>query len=420
MKFARQNGLPYCHKIQSTVQRLMKNNNKKQNVLAIIGTRPEAIKLAPVIRALHKNKAYDVAVCATGQHTDMMFPILDWFGISRDYTLDTMRHQQPLSHLAGRLLSGLHDVIEEAAPDIIIVQGDTTSAFIGSLAATYSYDHFWKNKLRSTPMRIAHVEAGLRTGDNYSPYPEEINRRLISHMSHWNFAPTEQAAAALKQDGITQNVYITGNTVIDALFVTRDMLAKKPRNPVANILPDQKIVLVTSHRRENYGNGLQEICTAIRQLAEKYAKQKLQFVYPVHLNQHVQKTVHEALADIDNVHLIKPLDYPEFVALMQRAHLVLTDSGGVQEEAPSLGKPVLVMRDSTERPEAIMAGTTKLVGAKCENIVQHTIDLLENDVLYAKMAKAANPYGDGKSSERIVNILSEKHAARNSFEYKAA
>lgn len=388
--------------------------------MVVVGTRPEAIKLAPVIRALHRNKAFDVAVCATGQHTEMVYPILDWFGISRDYTLDVMRHQQPLSHLAGKLLSGLHDVIEDAKPDIIMVQGDTTSAFIGALAAYYSHDHFWKNQLRSTPMQIAHVEAGLRTGDNYSPYPEEINRRLIGHMSHWNFAPTVQAAKALEQEGITKNVYVTGNTVIDALFETRDMLAKKPLNPVANIPMNQKIVLVTSHRRENYGEGLKEICKSIRQLAKKYAKQKVQFVYPVHLNQHVQKTVYEALADIDNVHLIKPLDYPEFVALMQRAHFVLTDSGGVQEEAPSLGKPVLVMRDSTERPEAILAGTARLVGSKSEQIIHHTVELLENELAYAKMAKASNPFGDGKASNRIVNVLSGKHTSGNVFEYKAA
>ena len=404
----------------SVPQVKMKNSNKKQNVLVILGTRPEAIKLVPVIRALQKNKAYDVSVCATGQHTDMIFPILDWFGISRDYTLDVMRHQQPLSHLAGRLLSGLHDVIEQATPDIIMVQGDTTSAFIGALASYYSYDHFWKNQLRNTPMRIAHIEAGLRTGDNYSPYPEEVNRRLIGHMSHWNFAPTKQAAQALAHEGITQNVYVTGNTVIDALFETRDMLAKKPLNPIANIPANQKIVLVTSHRRENYGDGLKEICKAVKQLAKKYAKQNVQFVYPVHLNQHVQKTGHEALADITNVHLIKPLDYPEFVALMQRAHMVLTDSGGVQEEAPSLGKPVLVMRDNTERPEAVIAGTAKLVGARSEQIIQHTIELFENDVLYAKMAKAANPYGDGKAANRIINIFSGKHSASNVFEYKAA
>ncbi|MFO0388995.1 MAG: non-hydrolyzing UDP-N-acetylglucosamine 2-epimerase [Alphaproteobacteria bacterium] len=398
----------------------MKNSNKKHKVIAVIGTRPEAIKMAPIIRAMHRNKAFDVAVCATGQHTDMMFPILDWFGISRDYTLDVMRHQQPLSHLAGRLLSGLHDVIEDVAPDIIMVQGDTTSAFIGALATYYSYDHFWKNQLRNTPMRIAHIEAGLRTGDNYSPYPEEVNRRLIGHMSHWNFAPTEQAAEALKRESITQNVFVTGNTVIDALFETRDMLAKKPLNPVANIPQSHRIVLVTSHRRENYGEGLQEICKAVRQLAKKYVTQNVQFVYPVHLNQHVQSTVREALADIDNVHLIKPLDYPEFVALMQRSYLVLTDSGGVQEEAPSLGKPVLVMRDNTERPEAVLAGTAKLVGAKSEQIITHTIELLDNDLSYAKMAKTANPYGDGKASNRIINILSGKHSTSNNFEYKAA
>lgn len=393
--------------------------NSKQKVMVVIGTRPEAIKLAPVVRQMKRNPQLEVAVCASGQHTDMMFPILDWFDISRDYTLDVMRHQQPLSHLAGRLLSGLHDVIEDFAPDTVMVQGDTTTAFVGALAGFYSYDHFWKNQLRNTPIRIAHVEAGLRTGDNYSPYPEEVNRRLIGHMCHWNFAPTQQSADSLEKEGITENVYVTGNTVIDALFETRDMLAKKPLNPVPEIPENEKIVLVTSHRRENYGDGLQEICRAVKSLAERYAEQNMHFVYPVHLNQHVQKTVHEMLGGIDNVHLIKPLGYPEFVALMQRSHLILTDSGGVQEEGPSFGKPVLVMRDNTERPEAIHAGTAKLVGATAANITKETIGLLDNDLAYNKMAKAANPYGDGKSSQRITNIITGQHDAENSFRYVA-
>lgn len=361
----------------------------------------------------------EVAVCATGQHTDMMFPILDWFGVTRDYTLDVMRHQQPLSHLAGRLLSGLHDIIEEFAPDVVMVQGDTTSAFIGALAGFYSYDHFWKNQLRNTPMRIAHVEAGLRTGDNYSPYPEEVNRRLIGHMCHWNFAPTRQSADALEREGIREHVYVTGNTVIDALLQTKEMIKKQKLNPIPQIADHSKIVLVTSHRRENYGGGLQEICKAIKTLAERYHDQDLQFVYPVHLNQHVQKAVYSMLEDVKNVHLIKPLGYPEFVALMQRSHLILTDSGGVQEEGPSLGKPVLVMRDNTERPEAVHAGTARLVGAHADNIVRETISLLENDVAYNKMAHTANPYGDGKAAGRITAILSGEAAHDHLFQYVA-
>ncbi|MGE0754601.1 MAG: non-hydrolyzing UDP-N-acetylglucosamine 2-epimerase [Alphaproteobacteria bacterium] len=392
---------------------------EKQKVLTIIGTRPEAIKLAPVVRAMRKNPQLEVAVCATGQHTDMMYPILDWFDISKDYTLDVMRHQQPLSHLAGRLLSGLHDVIEEYAPDVVMVQGDTTSAFIGALAGFYAYDHFWKNQLRKTPMRIAHVEAGLRTGDNYSPYPEEVNRRLIGHMCHWNFAPTQQSADALAREGITKNVFITGNTVIDALFETRDMLAGRPINPIPQIADHRKIVLVTSHRRENYGDGLKEICRAVKTLAERYEEQGMQFVYPVHLNKNVQTTVYEMLEDVKNVHLIQPLGYPEFVALMKRSHLILTDSGGVQEEGPSFGKPVLVMRDNTERPEAVQAGTAKLVGAHADNIIAETINLLDNELAYNRMAKAANPYGDGKASQRIAALITGEQAEAHTFRYVA-
>lgn len=395
-------------------------NTAKQRVLVMVGTRPEAIKLAPVIRAMKNNHNTEVVVCATGQHTDMMYPILEWFGIERDFTLDVMRHQQPLSHLAGRLLSGLHDVVEQVNPDVVMVQGDTTSAFIGGLAAFYSYDHFWKNQIRTTPIKIAHVEAGLRTGDNYSPYPEEVNRRLIGHMCHWNFAPTPESASALGREGIHENVYVTGNTVIDALFETKAILAKNPRNPVPQISGDKKIVLVTSHRRENYGTGLQEICGAVRTLAEKYADRDIHFVYPVHLNQNVQKPVHEMLGGIENVHLIAPLGYPDFVALMARSHLILTDSGGVQEEAPSLGKPVLVMRDNTERPEAITAGTARLVGPRAEQIILETCALLDNDLLYRKMAQTANPYGDGKASDRIVNIMTGQESEQNTFYYKAA
>lgn len=398
------------------------NPLKKQDkpVLVIVGTRPEAIKLAPVVRTLRKTHGMDVAVCATGQHTDMLYPILDWFDIGIDFKLDVMRHQQPLSHLAGKLLSGLYDVIEQVDPDVVMVQGDTTSAFIGGLAAFYSYDHFWKNQLRSTPIQIAHIEAGLRTGDNYSPYPEEVNRKLLGHMCHWNFAPTPASAAALEREGIRDNIYVTGNTVIDALFETGKLLKKNPRNPLPQVPHDKKIVLVTSHRRENYGTGLEEICRAIRTLADHYAEQDVHFVYPVHLNQHVQKPVHALLGGIENVHLIPPLDYPDFVALMMRSYLILTDSGGVQEEGPSLGKPVLVMRDNTERPEAVDAGTAKLVGPYANAIIRETRSLIDNTMHYYKMAHAANPYGDGKASSRIVNLLSGDPADKNTFYYEAA
>ncbi|HEU5047980.1 MAG TPA: UDP-N-acetylglucosamine 2-epimerase (non-hydrolyzing) [Rickettsiales bacterium] len=385
--------------------------------MVVVGTRPEAIKLAPVIRAMKASPLLEVVVCATGQHTDMLFPILDWFNIKRDFTLDVMRHQQPLSHLAGKLLSGLFDVIEEVHPDTVMVQGDTTSAFIGGLAAFYSYDHFWKNQLRNTPLHIAHVEAGLRTGDNYSPYPEEINRKLIGHMCDWSFAPTDESAAALRREGITEGIYVTGNTVIDAVFETCEMLKQAPRDVLSHIAPDRKVVLITSHRRENYGSGLEEICRAIKTLSERYPH--IDFVYPVHLNHHIKEPVHAMLGGMKNVHLIEPMGYPDFVALMMRSYLILTDSGGVQEEGPSLGKPVLVMRDKTERPEAISAGTAKLIGAHADQIVKETSALIDNEVAYRKMAHAVNPYGDGKASQRIVNLLTGETAENNTFRYAA-
>ena len=402
--------------MQSSIQ---DNGSPITRIMVVVGTRPEAIKLAPVIKALKANSKFEVTVCATGQHTDMMFPILDWFNIDRDFTLDVMCHQQPLAHLAGSLLSGLHDVMEQAHPDVVIVQGDTTSAFIGALAGYYSYDHFWKNKLRTTPVKIAHVEAGLRTGDNYSPYPEEVNRRLIGHMCHWNFAPTQQSAEALHREGIRDSVYITGNTVIDALFETQAILKKNPRNPVPHIAEDRKIVLVTSHRRENYGTGLEEICKALRTMAERYRDQNVDFVFPVHLNRHVRGPVHEMLSGINNIHLIEPLGYPDFVALMARSYMILTDSGGVQEEAPSLGKPVLVMRDNTERPEAITAGTARLVGPYADRIIAETCRLLDSPLHYSRMAHVENPYGDGQASMRITNLLSGKNAEQNIFRYAA-
>lgn len=391
----------------------------KKRALMIIGTRPEAIKVAPVVRAMQASDTVEPIVCATGQHTDMMFPILDWFDVPRDFTLDVMVHKQPLSHLAGTLLAGIFNIIEQTHPDVVFVQGDTTSAFIGALAGYYGYDHFWKNDLRGTPIEIAHIEAGLRTGDNYSPYPEEMNRKLIGHMAHWNFAPTQESANNLYAEGIKDNIYITGNTVIDALFETRALLKSKPVDPVPQIAADKKIVLITSHRRENYGKGLENICRAIKELASTYADQDIQFVYPVHLNRHVKEPVHAMLCGIGNVHLIEPLQYPAFVALMARSYLVLTDSGGVQEEAPSFGKPVLVMRNNTERPEAITAGTAKLIGSEAESVIEETRNLLDNQRAYDEMARAINPYGDGKASQRIVNLLSGGNAADNIFKVAA-
>jgi UDP-N-acetylglucosamine 2-epimerase (non-hydrolysing) len=396
------------------------STDKPQKALVVIGTRPEAIKLAPVVKALKSRAGMDVRVCATGQHTDMLFPLLDWFGVKRDYTLDVMEHGQPLSHLAGKLMAGLHDVMAEFNPDIVVVQGDTTSAFVGAMAAYYSYDYFWKSGLRTAPAKTAHVEAGLRTGNNYSPYPEEVNRRLIGHMCHWSFAPTQESADALAREGIHEGVYVTGNTVIDALFETGQIVRESGRNPLPQIGADKKIVLVTSHRRENYGTGLQEICEAVKTLAARYADAGIEFVYPVHLNRNVQGPVHNMLGDLENVHLMEPQDYPDFVAMMNRSHLILTDSGGVQEEAPSLGKPVLVMRENTERPEAVSAGTAKLIGAKAGRIIAETTALLDSELLYRQMAQAKNPYGDGKAAQRIANLLCGECAEKNFFGREAA
>lgn len=394
-------------------------NKSKQRVLVVIGTRPEAIKLAPVVKALRMQGSFEVAVCATGQHTDMMYPILDWFGLSRDFTLDVMTHKQPLAHLAGKLLGGLYDVIERFNPDIVVVQGDTTSAFVGALAGFYSCDHFWKNQLRTTPIRIAHVEAGLRTGDMYSPYPEEINRRLIAPLCHWNFVPTTQAAQALAREGVRQNVFVTGNTVVDALLDTMDLLGPDAAKKAIGITPGRKAILITSHRRENYGTGLQDICSAIKTLAQKY--EGMDFIYPVHLNRHVREPVMTMLSGYANIKLIEPLNYPDFVALLSQCHLVLTDSGGIQEEAPTLKKPVLIMRESTERPEGVQAGTARLVGSNTARIVAETSALLDNTEAYANMAAKDNPFGDGFAAARIAQALTGRAVLNGvDFAYREA
>lgn len=374
--------------------------------------------MAPVIRAMQNDDRYNVTVCATGQHQEMLFNILEWFNITCDYTLNVMSHQQPLAHLAGRLLNGLFNVIEDCHPDTVLVQGDTTSAFVGALATYYGFDHFWKNRLRTEPLQIAHIEAGLRTYNNYAPYPEELNRRLIGHMAHWNFAPTITAAEALYAENIIDNVFITGNTVIDALYDTVDLLKEKPRDPLPQIGTDERIILVTGHRRENYGEGFHDICMALKELAERFPKDHI--VYPVHLNRHVQGPVNELLGEIKNIHLIAPLNYPDFVATMQRAHIILTDSGGVQEEAPSLGKPVLVMRDLTERPDAIIAGTVKIVGTNSNRIVTEASKLLEDDEAWNAMSARINPYGDGMASQRICNLMAGESIEDNAFQTAAA
>ncbi len=381
---------------------------EKQKIISDIGTRPDAIKMAPVIRALNSDDRFESIVVNTGQHKDMIKGVLEWFGIEPDYTLDVMKSGQPLSYLAGKVMAGLHDIFVKENPHIVAVHGDTTTGFVAALAAHYCYNF---NEKR--PIRVAHVEAGLRTDDLYAPYPEEGNRRLIAPLAYWHFAPTETAAEALFDENVTGNVFVTGNTVIDALYDTVDLLKVSPRPQVVEVAECQRMMLVTGHRRENYGDGFDGICESLKQLAE--ANADLEIVYPVHMNPVVKEVVESHLSGIKNIHLIEPQDYPDFVSLMERSDIILTDSGGLQEEAPSLGKPVLVMRDVTERPDAVLSGTVKLVGTEVERIVSAVQDLLDNEMSYKKMALATNPYGDGLAAQRIVNILSGGLGKENTF-----
>ncbi|MCP5405595.1 MAG: UDP-N-acetylglucosamine 2-epimerase (non-hydrolyzing) [Pseudomonadaceae bacterium] len=397
---------------------------KTQKVMVAFGTRPEVIKLAPLILALQDDPRFSLTTVFTGQHRDMAQPMMEWFGITPHHTLDVMAHKQPLAQLSSKLLNGLHTLIDAERPDVMMVQGDTTTAFMAALNAFYAYDYYVRNEIDQSHGRhtckIAHVEAGLRTGNNYAPFPEEVNRKLIGHLAHWHFAPTATAAEALFAENITEQVYVTGNTVIDALHLTCGRLAASPR-PMPHDLPlDKPFVLITGHRRESYGEGFQHICEAIRDLAQRYPAYN--FIYPVHLNKHVQGPVNDMLGNIVNVWLCAPLPYEDFVNVMQHAHLLLTDSGGLQEEGPALGKPVLVMRELTERPEGITAGTAKLVGTQRDNVVASVAALLDDPAAYAAMANAVNPYGDGLATQRILNILHGESPAANTFvpEVKAA
>ncbi|NBV54954.1 MAG: UDP-N-acetylglucosamine 2-epimerase (non-hydrolyzing), partial [Proteobacteria bacterium] len=357
-----------------------------QKAMVVVGTRPEAIKCAPLILALKTDPRFTLSVVNTGQHEHYTPPILNWFGIQANHTLSVMAPGQPLALLSGKILAGLHGVIEAEQPDIVLVQGDTTTAFIAALCAYYAYDFFIRKESPDSPtsgqrhhVHIGHVEAGLRTNNNYAPFPEEANRKLIGSLANWHFAPTAAAAHALFREGQHNNVFITGNTAIDALHIAAQKLKEKPRPLPQGIEPKHlanPYVLITGHRRENYGEGFQHICEAIQKLAKQFPQHY--FIYPVHLNQHVQGPVKSLLGKLPNVVLTAPLDYPDFVQLMQNCHLLLTDSGGLQEEGPALGKPVLVMRDVTERPEGIQAGTAKLVGTNAQTIIHHTATLLTN------------------------------------------
>ncbi|EED37739.1 UDP-N-acetylglucosamine 2-epimerase [Stenotrophomonas maltophilia] len=367
---------------------------QRKKVLVAFGTRPEAIKMAPVVEAFERDGTMDVVVAVTAQHRQMLDQVLDLFGIVPDEDLDVMQPGQTLSGLFARILTGMSDVIARHAPDIVLVHGDTSTTLATALAAFY-------NKVK-----VGHVEAGLRTGDIWAPWPEEANRCLTAPLSSLHFAPTERSRANLAREGIQDDVIeITGNTVIDALLdvVERiesdDALASRLGEQLPFLDPTRRLVLVTGHRRENFGDGFEQICHALKALAQRG---DVQVVYPVHLNPNVQEPVNRILAGADNVVLIDPQDYLPFVYLMSRASLIITDSGGVQEEAPSLGKPVLVMRDTTERPEAVDAGTVRLVGTDAQRIVAEATRLLDDPAAYAEMSRAHNPYGDGKASARIV------------------
>lgn len=366
-------------------------------VLTVFGTRPEAIKMAPLVLALNENSHIESKVCVTAQHREMLDQVLALFNITPDFDLNIMKSGQDLYDVTSKILLGLRDVLEEFKPDWVLVHGDTTTTFAASMAAFYKQ------------IKVGHVEAGLRTGNLYSPWPEEANRTLTGVIAAKHFAPTQASANNLLHEHVSESdIVITGNTVIDALLqvknevlptaATQSSMAEKFTDIV-----DKPYVLITGHRRESFGGGFERICESISQLATKYPN--FNFIYPVHLNPNVQEPVNRLLADKSNVKLIAPQDYLPFVYLMDRSYLILTDSGGVQEEAPSLGKPVLVMRDTTERPEAVAAGTVKLVGTDVETIVSSVSELIEDSNLYTTMSKAHNPYGDGKACKRIIDAL---------------
>lgn len=370
-----------------------------KKVLLVFGTRPEAIKMAPLALKLQQNtQEFETKVCVTGQHRQMLDQVLELFDLKPDFDLNLMKPGQTLSDVTSGVLKGLEQVFEQWIPDIILVHGDTATTFAASLAGYYH------------KIKIGHVEAGLRTGDLYSPWPEEANRKLTGVLANYHFAPTDSSYQNLIKENVKpETIIVTGNTVIDALLQVKDKVEKnqilidKFEQKFNFLDKSKKLVLVTGHRRENFGQGFLNICAALANLAKRYSD--IQIVYPVHLNPNVQKPVNELLSGIDNIFLIDPQDYLPFVYLMNRSYLILTDSGGIQEEAPSLGKPVLVMRDTTERPEAVEAGTVRLVGTDVNTIEKAVSELLEDTSLYNAMADAYNPYGDGTACQQIIDFL---------------
>jgi len=373
-------------------------------VLTVFGTRPEAIKMAPVVLGLQEAENIESLVCVTAQHREMLDQVLELFEIMPDYDLNIMKPGQDLYDVTANALLGMRDVLRECKPDLVLVHGDTTTCFAAGLAAFYEQ------------IKVGHVEAGLRTGDMSAPFPEEANRSLVGRITSYHFAPTESSRQNLLKENVAdESITVTGNTVIDALLMVRNKVNQLPDNNWKNkfgeslfkkiIDTERKLILITGHRRENFGQGFVDLCNAIKELANNHKNWDL--IYPVHLNPHVQKPVNKILAETENVFLIDPLDYAPFVWLMDKSDIILTDSGGIQEEGPSLGKPVLVMRDVTERPEAVDAGTVKLVGTDRRTIVKEVDNLLMNRNVHQKMSKAHNPYGDGQAVARIINAICE-------------
>jgi UDP-N-acetylglucosamine 2-epimerase (non-hydrolysing) len=363
--------------------------------LVVFGTRPEAIKLAPVVRALAADPRFSPRVAVTAQHRDLLDQVLDLFGLRPDYDLDLMRPGQDLFHVTSSALLGLKPVFEDARPDLVVVQGDTTTTFVGALAAFYSR------------IPVAHVEAGLRTGDPFSPYPEETNRVLTGRLATWHFAPTDRARVNLMREGVDPStITVTGNTGIDALLHVADRVRATPPRLPLELDGDRRLVLVTAHRRESFDGGMDRICRAVAELARR--RPELDLVFPVHPNPNVRTAVDATLTGLRNVHVVEPVDYEQLVFLLTRAHLVLTDSGGIQEEVPSLNVPALVLRDKTERPEGVEAGALKLVGTDPARIVRESLRLLDDETEHARMAAAPSPYGDGRAAERITNVLARE------------
>lgn len=378
-------------------------------VMLVFGTRPEAIKMCPLVKEFQKhNDGFETIVCVTGQHREMLDQVLNIFEVKPDYDLNIMKQGQDLYDVTARVLTGMRDVFKECKPDVVLVHGDTTTSTAAALAAFYQQ------------IPVGHVEAGLRTHNIYSPWPEEMNRQITGRIATYNFSPTPLSESNLKAEKAQGNIYVTGNTVIDALHMVvnklkndetlakeQEAILKQAGYDVNRLADGKKLVLITGHRRENFGEGSIHMVTAIKDLKNKYPD--VDFVYPMHLNPNVRKPIHEVfgedLSNLGNMFFIEPLQYLEFVYLMEKATIVLTDSGGIQEEAPGLGKPVLVMRDTTERPEALASGTVHLVGTDYQKIMDEVSTLLDDEQAYEKMSKAVNPYGDGKACERIVEIL---------------